>query len=71
MKKNKLYILLTLLILILGIVEFFILKNSHAEHGFFLGFYIILGFLGSILIMFFAKALGKFFLHKKSSYYED
>lgn len=33
-------------------------------------FYIILGFIGCVVIVFFSKALGKMFLQKKEDYYD-
>lgn len=35
------------------------------------GFYLLLGIVGGICIMFFAKFLGKVFLYRNDNYYKD
>jgi hypothetical protein len=70
--KRLLIISIILFVLLFGYDLFFL----HADHPYFKwqawsGFYGILGLLASILLMVFAKSLGRFFLYRNDDYYKD
>jgi hypothetical protein len=72
MKKWWIFALAALTLLSL-IAEF----TSHDDHGHshwwnkIPGFYIFFGLLGCIVLILFAKNLGKYFLSKEENYYDD
>ena len=69
--KPKLYGLGTILVLLL-VLEFFML-HPHPPGNWFhdsRGLNIALGVLGGIVMMFFAKGLGEFWLYRKEDYYK-
>jgi hypothetical protein len=71
MKRLLLATIVTLILLLFYDVFF-----VHSDHTYFKwqelkGFYALLGFFGSILLMFFSKFLGKFFLYRDDFYYKD
>lgn len=66
-KKNILIVFLVLLVLI----EIFLIKPHHPEFFWqkIKGFPVLLGLAGGILLMIFAKSLGRFFLYRSEDYY--
>lgn len=71
--KRKLWILLISICTSSVVLEFFIHRKSHfGDHGIdgMFGFFALLGFFGSILMIIVSKLLGSF-LKVKEDYYND
>ena len=72
-RKNTIWLSLTL-IAVIAVVAGFCIPTGDEEHEFWWshlhGFFVLLGFIGCVAIVYVAKWLGHYWLQRKEDYYD-